>query len=838
MKNKLREIDILFVEDSLTQAEHLRFILEKHHYSVIHATNGIKAMEFLESYFPKIIITDICMPEMDGYELCRRVKKGDWQPEIPVILLTSLSNPEDVIEGLECGADNFITKPFAEDYLLSHVVQIIASRKLQTTQRVRIGIEILFAGKRRFITADQQQMLTLLISTYEAAVIRNSELLKTQQELRTVNENLEDLIKERTNELKINEQKYLDLYNNAPTMFISVEFKTGKIIECNTTLLRKTGFKHSEIIGSHFSKIYHDDCLTQAKNAYDDFNNTGMIINSELELCTTLGGKFPVLLNATAVCDEHGNILHSRSTMQDISELKIIQEELKQSEERFKAVTNTAIDSIVTVDNEGLVVGWNQGATNTFGYTENEIIGSPASLLMPENNIDSYLAGIDRNNKNKTSNIIGNTVELKGKRKNGEIFPIELSLSQWSTAKDQFFTGIIRDITQRKIEELELLNAKEKAEESDRLKSAFLANMSHEIRTPMNAIHGFSDLLNDPDIDSISKEHFIETINKATKQLLYIITDIVDISLIESKQEIIKTDVFNILELIQNIFSEFQIKASEKNLSFILENQLPQHIMNIKSDRRKLHHIIKNLIDNAIKFTNEGEIGLHVSDFDNQLILIVSDSGIGIDPIYHEIIFGHFRQAENSLSRKYGGLGLGLSLSKSYAEMLGGNIQVESAPGSGSKFILKIPLITELNHSLQIGKEVKRNSYLWNRKKILIAEDERANLKYLEAILSSTGVEILIAENGLEAVDLCKTYDDIDLILMDIKMPEMDGLKATRIIRTFRSKLPIIATTAFALSNDRDNCINAGCDDYIAKPIKRETLFSMINKHINSVSLS
>jgi len=833
--NNLRKVDVLIVEDSLTQAEQLRYLLEKNRYSVVISNNGKEALAVLETIEPKIIITDICMPEMDGYELCRRVKAKDLKIEIPVILLTSLANPEDVIEGLECGADNFITKPYAEDYLLSHVEQIIASRKVHFTERVRIGVEILFGGKRRFITADQQQMLTLLISTYEAAVIRNNELLSVQEELRTINENLEELVEERTAELKINEQKYLDLYDNAPTMFMSVEFLTGKIIECNATLLKRTGFKQSEIIGHQFIEIYHQDCQEDAKKAFELFNKTGEVLNSELEVNTALGGKLPVLINSTAVRDENGNILHSRTVLQDISELRRMQEELMQSEERYRAVNDSAIDSIVTIDSSGIIIGWNQGATRTFGYAENEIVGFPVDELVPINYKEIHQSGITRIGQGGEPHVIGKTVELQGKRKNGEIFPIELSLAQWQTSNDHFFTGIIRDITQRKLAEVELLRAKEKAEESDQLKSAFLANMSHEIRTPMNAILGFSELLADADLSSEDKERFIESINQSTNQLLHIITDIVDISKIEARQETVRMDVFNLQNFLQTINDSFEHQAKKKDLNYLFQNNLPDHLINIKSDPNKLRHILNNIIENALKFTEKGNITVNVSIQDNKLNFSVSDTGIGIDPSLHEIIFDRFRQAEISLARRFGGLGLGLALTKSYLEMLGGKISVHSNPGNGSTFSFEIPFVHDSNQQVEIVETIKKDEISWADKTILLAEDENANSMYIKAVLKSTRIKIICAENGLKAVEQCKVNSNIALVLMDIKMPEMDGLTATRIIKTFRNDLPIIATTAFALSSDKEKCLEAGCDDYLSKPIKKDMLISTMNKYLRPV---
>jgi len=837
IKNRLSKVDILIVEDSLTQAEQLRYLLEKHLYSVVLAKNGKHALEILETITPKIIITDIVMPEMDGYELCRKVKDQERRPEIPVILLTSFANPEDILKGLECGADNFITKPYSEEYLLSHIERIIINLKILSTERTRIGFEIIFGGKRRFVTADQQQMLTLLISTYEAAVIRNKELLDSQDELKSINDLLEEKVEERTKELRINELKYLDLYDNAPTMFMSVEYLTGKIIECNATLLKKTGFKRSEVVGNDILKLFHADCIDQAKKAFELFDQTGVVINSELELNTVLGGKLPVLINSTAVRDEQRNILHSRSVLQDITELKQMQEELKQSEERYRAVANSAVDSIITIDCEGLVVGWNEGAKSTFGYNENEIIGLPVSLLIPGNYLELHHAGIERINSGGESHVIGQTVELQGKRKNEEVFPIELSLAKWHTSKDHFFTGILRDITQRKLVELELLRAKEKAEESDRLKSAFLANMSHEIRTPMNAIHGFSDLLSDPDIDLIDKDQFMESINQATKQLLHIITDIVDISMVEAKQVIIQEEIFDLRILLQETVAYYRLQAQGKNLNFTFQNLLPENLEKIVCDSRKLRQILNNLLENAIKFTKKGSIDLTVSKINNQLVFEILDTGIGIEPSLQQLIFERFRQGENSLTRKFGGLGLGLSLTKSYVDLIGGEIQVESTPEQGSKFILKIPLETESVTNVVSEIPLKAKPGSWKNKKILIAEDERANSIYLEAVLNSTGANIIIAENGLVAVELCKTHEDISLILMDIKMPEMDGITATRIIRSFRKNLPIIATTAFALSSDKQKCLDAGCDDYLSKPIRKDMLISLIDKYLSSATV-
>lgn len=574
------KIDILIVEDSPTHAQQLKYLLEKNNYNVIIAENGLRALDLLVQFDPSMIITDICMPFMDGYELCRRVKEQDSQKEIPVILLTSLSNPEDVIEGLECGADNFITKPYADDYLLSHVEHIIANRKIYKSERVRIGVEIMFAGKRRFITANQLQMLTLLISTYEAAVMKNKELILMQEELQTMNDQLEEMVEERTKEL---------------------------------------------------------------------------------------------------------------------------------------------------------------------------------------------------------------------------------------------------------------LKAKEKAEESDKLKSAFLANMSHEIRTPMNGILGVSQLLKDENISQEKKERFIEAIDISTHQLLHIITDIVDISKIESGQETTHPRVFNLNNLIGEVYNFFQPQAAQKSLKLVLNKNIPSWLVDITSDSIKLGQILNNLIGNALKFTEKGTVEINVTTTNDRLIFRIRDTGIGIDPSLQEAVFDRFRQVELTQSRKYDGTGLGLSLAKSYVEMLGGTIYVDSIPNVGSTFTFEIPLVVTNVQLSESKEETKEVSYLhtWNGKTMLLAEDEEVNSFYIETVLKSTGINIITAQNGLEAVEHCKKNNEISLILMDIKMPEMDGLTATRIIKSFNNSMPIIATTAYALSSDKEKCIEAGCNDYLSKPIRKDQLITMMNKYIS-----
>jgi len=299
--------------------------------------------------------------------------------------------------------------------------------------------------------------------------------------------------------------------------------------------------------------------------------------------------------------------------------------------------------------------------------------------------------------------------------------------------------------------------------------------MSHEIRTPMNGILGFSQMLKEVDLTVKEKEDYIEAIDKSTNQLLHIITDILDISKIEAGQETTLHVSFNLNELLDEVYTFFYPLATQKNLKFTLIKSFSSDGEQIESDPVKLRQILDNLIGNAIKFTEKGSVELLVSLVDKRINFSISDSGIGIDPSLHESIFDRFRQVELTNSRKYGGTGLGLSLSKSYVEMLNGTIGVKSVPGYGSTFKFEIPLVQASIQRLDKLSDKSKQSFLnaWKGKTILLAEDEEINLFYLQTVLKPTGINIITAVNGLEAVEHCKKNNDISLVLMDIKMPEM-----------------------------------------------------------------
>ncbi|MDY0348500.1 MAG: ATP-binding protein [Tenuifilaceae bacterium] len=384
----------------------------------------------------------------------------------------------------------------------------------------------------------------------------------------------------------------------------------------------------------------------------------------------------------------------------------------------------------------------------------------------------------------------------------------------------------------------ELLTAKRVANEADMLKSNFLANMSHEIRTPMNGIMGFAQLLKDEGLDKGSQLKYSDIICHNGAMLVNLIVDIMDISKIEANQFALSKSEVNIDNLIFELytfFNEIKFKQEKDHIDLRLLNLNDDENNIFYTDELRLRQVLSNLIGNAIKFTNTGsvEFGYIRSEKEQHIKFFVRDTGIGIPDDKKGIIFERFRQIEECSTRKYGGTGIGLYISKHIVSFLGGKIWVESEENKGSTFYFTLPYseVKKSADNITIFKTSDK-SYNWNGKVILVAEDVEANFRLLQAILSKTNADIKWARDGQAAVDYCQQNPSVDLVLMDIQMPKLNGYEATSLIKKNNSAIKIIAQTAYAMPNDNIKCIEAGCDDYISKPINSALLLSKINAHL------
>ncbi len=386
---------------------------------------------------------------------------------------------------------------------------------------------------------------------------------------------------------------------------------------------------------------------------------------------------------------------------------------------------------------------------------------------------------------------------------------------------------------------IELIEAKDEAEQHDKLKSAFLANMSHEIRTPMNGILGFAELLKRPNLSGEEHQKYINIIEKSGARMLNIINDIVDISKIESGLMDVDIQESNINEQIQYIYTFFKPEVEAKGMQLLIKNSLPSNEAFVKTDREKIYAILTNLVKNAIKYSDDGSIEFGYTIIEKAQVLslqfFVKDTGIGIPKDRQDAIFERFIQADIYDKKALQGAGLGLAITKAYVEMLGGKIWVESKQGKGSVFYFTIPY----SNGIYVKNLIKDNDSPDNREvliknlKILVAEDDENSALYIKKVIEKLSRQILHTRTGVETIEACRNEPDIDLILMDIQMPVMNGYEATRQIRQFNKEVIIIAQTAYALTGEKEKAIDAGCDDYISKPIKQDLLLALIEKYFS-----
>ena len=507
--------------------------------------------------------------------------------------------------------------------------------------------------------------------------------------------------------------------------------------------------------------------------------------------------------------------------------------EKKKTEYELKVLSNAIQHSpacVVITDLEGKIEIVNPSFTQITGYSPEDVIGKDISILHSES-IETFQEIISTVIEGKDWQ-----GEFQNKKKNGERYWELASISavKDNTNKLTHFVVISEDITSRKKSEKELIDAKEKAEESNRLKTAFLANLSHEIRTPMNAIIGFSNLLLDEDMSYEEKEKLNNLINDNSQNLLKLIDDVIDISKIQSGDIQINNTKCYLNKILLDLYVSFSIQIendSKKEIHLSMNKGSKFKDFAIISDPVRLKQVLYNLIENAVKFTTKGfvEFGYSIIEKENKIQFYVVDSGIGISNEKFDMIYDLFRQADESFTREYGGTGIGLTIAKKIIDHLGGEIWVQSTPDQGTNIYFTLPLESP-ESKFENTNASAQGSFNWQNKVVLVADDIDVNYKLIEEILSPTKAKIIWAKDGKEAVDLCLKNDAIDLVLMDIRMPVMDGFEATQKIKELKKGVKIIGQTAYAHDNDRQRCLNAGFDNYISKPIKIETLLSTINQ--------
>ncbi|MEI7829716.1 MAG: PAS domain S-box protein [Prolixibacteraceae bacterium] len=682
--------------------------------------------------------------------------------------------------------------------------------------------------------------------------------------------------------LKESERLYRKLFDQANEGLILLTMD-GKIAELNQSFAQMHGYTVDEMRNMDIRDldVLREDALESRAEITQRILD-GEVVRFEVEHYHKNGHS--LILSDTVSIINIKDQKYFLAFHQDITERKQAENALKESEEKYRQIFDNAFDIMsiyeVTEDGRYKVIDFNSTEAKLIGNIEN-YQNRYIDECIPPDLYDQFKQNYERCIREEKIIIYDEQINFQNINKtfNTQLIPLKNSCGRIHR-----IIVISRDVSENKIlttqltdqnEKLNLLNkdltiAKDKAEQSDKLKSAFLANMSHEIRTPMNGILGFSSLLKLPGLTGEEQLEYIKIIERSGARMLNIISEIMDISKIESGMVGLNLQVININEKIENVFKLLKPEADKKGIQLALRNGLPAIKSKAVSDSEKLYSILTNLVKNAIKYTDKGtiEFGYDVVETHNYasssnghgidvethncassqdvyggveethnraslLQFYVKDTGIGIHPERQEAIFDRFVQADISDVQARQGAGLGLSISKAFVEMLGGKIWAESEIGIGSTFYFTLPFIVELkkDNDAKDSAASDNTSKKIENLKILIAEDDETSEIYVSIIAGEFSNDLLKARTGSETIEIARQNPDIDLILLDIQMPEMNGYEATRQIRQFNKEVIIIAQTAYALAGDREKAIAAGCNDYIEKPIKKELLIELINKY-------
>ncbi|MEO5358164.1 MAG: response regulator [Nitrospirae bacterium YQR-1] len=819
---------LLVVEDSAIQRELLKRVLLRFGYDVVSAVDGIDGFAKAEKHRPSLIISDISMPGMDGYEMCQKIKNTEGLAAIPVILLTALSDVREIIRGLQSEADYYITKPYDEKYLLLCIESLLSDVNKGRDDNPEEGLKINFLGEQYTIKSNPRQTLNLLLSTYENAVQKNTELIKAQFELKTLNEELENKVRERTKELQASEESYKVLFENTFSGFYRFS-PEGKFLSINPAFTTMLGYSSKDELLTFCQDL---SCQYFKRKDYEKFmealKNNASIKDFVSHLKKKDGSELIIEQNIRVVKNEAGQPQYYEGFINDVTECKRAEAQLIKLS---SAIIQSPVAVIIT-DIDGKIDFINPKFCEVTGYSRQEVTGKNPRFLQSGKTSPEVYANLWETIR------AGETWqgELLNKRKNGNYYWNSITVSPIKDADGTIthYLSVNEDITQRKEVEEALRKAKEASEVANRAKSEFLANMSHEIRTPMNAIIGMSGLVLDTPLQPEQKE-YIEIVLNSANSLLTIINSILDFSKIESGKLELEEITFDLRDLIENICDPLSIQAHKKGLE--LSYYIRQGVaLKLIGDPARLGQIIINLIGNALKFTEKGEISIGVDTepgYDSgqsvMLHFTVADTGIGIPAAKFKYIFENFSQADGSMTRKYGGTGLGLAISKQLVTLMGGEIWLQSAEGKGSTFHFTskffLSAVSECAEPL-----------CFDHARVLISCDFTSSCSIIRDILECSDNEVIEAKG---ADDTFKKLEDAkaavtpyDIVFIDVRLAGIGGFKmAERIIND-----PAIPSSVVMMLNsnqrsgDVERCKEIGVSSYLIKPIKHRELIKTMEE--------
>lgn len=883
------ELKILFVEDVPGDAELVNYEIKKNkiQFNGKLVSSREDYLATLAEFKPDIIISDFTLPRFTGLEALELRNK--LYPELPFILVTGTLNEEIAVECMKAGADDYILKNnlsrlgpavfnaikkirlLEEKRIAENALEESNERYRRLVDQSPDAIAVHYEGRFIFVNPAAVRLFgapdhEVLLNKPILEIVHPSSREKVIERIKSVSQGIDapvfeekfvkfdgtvidvevlgipypyhgkhasqvivrDITERKKSEeaLKNSELKYRTIFENVQDIYFEHTID-GIILEVSPSIevVSKGLYKSADVIGKSIEELYYNpEDRSRIKKVLME---NGFISDAEVTVRNRDGSKIHTSISSRIFFDVTGNPVKIIGSMRDITARKKAEEAIEHERLLLRTVIDNIPDTIYIKDNQARKLIANLSDTRYIGYeSEDMIIG--------KTDIETIPGEVGKRGFEDDMKVINTGIGVIEKEEdfidcNGE--------KKWLlTTKVPFFdkegkvaglVGIGHDITRRKKTEDELLKAMFKAEESDRLKTAFLHNISHEIRTPMNAIVGFSALLSEPDTDEESRNSFIETIVQSSNHLLAIISDIVDISNIEANLVKINKKETDIINVVNSVFNQFVPEAKSKSIKLSFENNLPPNLRSIVSDSTKIRQILTNLISNAVKFTDAGDIFLTLCAKDDLLLFCVSDSGIGIPREHHSRIFDRFYQVENPTSKLHQGTGLGLAISRSYVDMLGGEIWFTSAEGVGSTFYFTIPF--EPTNEPVLRSDSKYDQLFFSEKKtILVAEDNESNYRLINYYLNEANATIIRASNGLEVLDYFNKGNKADLVLMDIKMPLMDGYTAARKLREMNPNVPIIAQTAY--TDEQIDVAGSGFNGFISKPFNKSKFVQLLRE--------
>ncbi len=605
----------------------------------------------------------------------------------------------------------------------------------------------------------------------------------------------------------------------------------GLIVEFNPAAEQVFGYTRDEAIGAVLADLVIPENLRTAHHdGLTKYLSTGehAVLNQRIEVPATNNAGDDLLVELAISPVEFGGNKFFSAYLRDITEAKAAQDRLAASEERFQSLFELSPDAIVVINGKGELLDANSLACELSGYSKEEMLRIPAIDFVDPDSLAEAASGMSVAGNGETVKV---RVDFLNSKK--EKIPTEVLGRRIESAEGALYYGVVRDISDRLAKEQQLRQSKEAAESANAAKSDFLANMSHEMRTPLNGVIGSLSLV---EREGVSEQTagLIQAAERSAETLLTLIDDLLDLSRIEAGEVDVEYSVFDPAELSTIVSEVFRPLAEKKGIQ--LETNVSAAGKIVKSDVGKIRQVLINLVGNAIKFTQRGSVSVHVDYEGNKengrLLLEVTDTGIGISKRDQSVLFDRFKQADSSRSKSHGGAGLGLAICKQLADIMEGSISVSSAPGAGSTFKFWVP-VTRAALAVEPGTQVDETAHLHGR--VLIAEDSETNAMVAKKMLDRLGLDYEHVLDGAAAIDAALS-GDFDVVLMDVSMPNLDGLEATRILRQRGFTAPIIAMTAHALKGDRDRAFEVGMSGYVTKPVRPKSLRSTLSKWLKSSS--